>query len=544
MARSTAILKGAVYLPLPRPDSSAIRSALTVDVYEPGEESPTVVHGYADIGTHLVVPRYFGIEYAERTRTALDDRRSEGLPISFPTAPVPREKQVPILQEMKDLLAHSTDVTLKAHVGFGKTVCGILLAQHLGRTTLIVVDQENLKRQWIETLTDMFGVPLSDIGVIQGKKCEYEGKSVVIAMVQTLSQCVLPDEVYDYFGLMILDECHIFGAAQYSRVMLEFHAKYRIPVSATPDRKDALQRILKWNLGKDRVSAAATPDKSAVFIVEHETVYSWYATVSPKQGRIITEIAEDPSRNLLIAQIAKLVYDDGHHLLIQSDRIEQLQELRAMLYYLGVPEEDLGLFTAFSPEMKLRKDAEPKGLPPHVAKDDEGNLAPFSPLHYEAYMRKVKTKEFIHMEKNCRILLATAAKFSKGANVPRLSAGIDATPKAAAEQSQGRILRPLEGKLTPLWITISDVNNYRCQHWYASRLRDYARNNVVFNMWNEDGSTTPCNVRDLIAQAQARSSELRDYEIRQQPNGWNELLPTTGSPRKRQRGLGIVDVRA
>lgn len=60
------------------------------------------------------------------------------------------------------------------------------------------------------------------IGILRGKKIDYEGKDIVIAMIQSLITKVrdetgakiarYPKHVMDYFGMMIIDEGHHISA--------------------------------------------------------------------------------------------------------------------------------------------------------------------------------------------------------------------------------------------------------------------------------------------------------------------------------------------
>ncbi|MGZ7215786.1 hypothetical protein ACXWOG_11350, partial [Streptococcus pyogenes] len=75
-------------------------------------------------------------------------------------------------------------------------------------------------------------------------------------------------------------------------------------------------KILDHNLGPVKVSADKEYEEASVFMIDHHTVYSWYANVSPKVGRIINEVADDGLRNLKIADAALYMYDVDHDVLI------------------------------------------------------------------------------------------------------------------------------------------------------------------------------------------------------------------------------------
>lgn len=63
-------------------------------------------------------------------------------------------------------------------------------------------------------------------------------------------------------------------------------------------------------------------------------------------------------------------------------------------------------------------------------------------------------------------------------DIPRLNAGIDATPRSDAIQLIGRIRRPYPDKKKPLWYTIVDRKSKVFVRHYNSRKREYLANNM------------------------------------------------------------------
>ena len=130
--------------------------------------------------------------------------------------------------------------------GYGKTVCAIAMAAKLQRKTLIIVHKEFLADQWIERINQY--APGSSIGRIQGDLFDTDGHSFVIAMIQTLCSRDFTDRLSG-FGFLIVDEAHHIGAPAFSQVMFMVRTEYTLGLSATPERKDGLTRLLHWFLG-------------------------------------------------------------------------------------------------------------------------------------------------------------------------------------------------------------------------------------------------------------------------------------------------------
>jgi superfamily II DNA or RNA helicase len=521
MARP-AILAGHMSIPteeLTAREVSAIKGTLRVKHQLMGEKKPQIIEAFSlSNDGYIRVPRQYGIDLCRKYGIEWEDHTSAGTKKKWPKIPEPRDYQHDFIDGLSSSIDSYYDFLARAHTGFGKTISSLIAAARLGTTTLIVVDQENLKEQWIKELTRLFGFKEKDIGIIQGPECSYKDKAVTIAMVQSLSQKDYPEDMYSYFGLVIVDEVHIIGAPTFSFILMEFAAAYRMGVSATPKRKDGLQKLLDYNLGRVRVAADKKHDESVVYFTYHETVYSWYANISPKTGRFISEVSEDGARNLLVAEAAIWLYETGRDVLVLSDRIEHLEHLKDLCFYLGVPGEEMGVYAGRMPGFRYEKDPKPNRRPPDLERG-----AAYTPVHMKLISRTTPKKRLAEIKDKCRIIFATYGMFAKGVDVPRLAGGVDATPRAAAEQVHGRILRELDGKLKSIWITVADWMNNRAVFSFMNRVRDYSRSNGKIFEWAADGRIEQWDVHDLVDEAVARSKELKSLQIVTNSDGLNTL---------------------
>lgn len=514
-----AILSGAMALPLSRIDVALVKREQTHRYWKMGEEEACTVTAYRIDGKYIHVPRQYGIEVCRKFEIDFIDETSGGVPVTFPRVPNPRDYQVNTLTEVQKKIEGYFDFVFRARTGFGKTISALIVAARLGVSTLILVDQDNLKDQWVEALGTHFGIPPKDVGIIQGNVCSYEGKAVTIAMIQTLSQKRMAKAVYSYFGFMVVDEVHTAGAPTFSTVLMDFSATSRIGVSATPKRRDGLQKILNDNLGKVRVYVADEHRRSSLYIVDHPTVYSWYANTSPKVGRYLTEVSEDGSRNLLVAESAAMLYESGRDTLVLGDRIEQLQHLMNLCYYLGIPYDEMGLYTGqeyvYGYDVQAVPPRRPEGWERHTE---------YTPVTLKLIAKKTPKKKLKTIKDSASLIFATYAMFSKGIDVPRLAGGVDATPRSTAEQMHGRILREMEGKPASIWVTVADTSSYRSIHQLVGRLTDYQRNNAALFRLNDDGSTEPCQPNELTPRLREQVEHLKSARIEPVCAGLNTLL--------------------
>lgn len=502
-----AVVAGAVFLPKKLIDVAEVKASLTVEQWVMGAKEATLVPAYYTSGAYMAVPRSYGLQSIAKAGIPFVDKRSAGVAFRFPKAVKHTGDYVyqhEFVQRIVDCCRTMSDFLVHAATGKGKTVCALSVAQKRGRATLVVVDQDNLMQQWRKECKQVLGLKEEQIGTVQGPTCKYEGCGVVVAMVQSLVQRDYPDEFYDYFGTVVFDEVHTAGAPTFSQALLMFSAEVRFGVSATIDRRDALQRIIHWNLGEVAVALTDKHDSSYLYYLESDTVYSWYASISPKIGRIVTEVSDDPARNLKIAGAIRWLYESGRDVLVVSDRIEQLENLKAMSYYMGIPEVDLGLYCGFSNRWGYEKNPTPKRRPVGHERGTE-----YTPVRLARIRKKVPKAKLAEVLTRAKVIFATFGMFAKGVDVKRLSGGIDCTPRSRAEQVHGRILRKLDGKYIPIWVTIRDINSYRLDHQFLQRIDEYVASSAEIYKWNPEHGVRLADVRELKREVRGNIKELK-----------------------------------
>lgn len=526
-----AFISGGVTISKSALDMEAVRRDLTIKHWTMGEKEPYIVYGYTQTKTTITVPRAYGLKLISECGIESSTETTRGVAVRFPRE-VKHEGKYAYQQDFVDRIFENTerrsDFLVHAATGKGKTVCALSVAQRRGRATLVVVDQENLMHQWRDECQNALGLRPDQIGTVQGPVCSYRGKSVTVAMVQTLVSREFDERFLNQFGTVIFDEVHTVGAPTFSRALLMFPAEVRFGVSATIDRGDDLQKLLHYNLGQVEVSLLDKHDKSYVYFIENPTVYSWYANISPKTGRILSEVSEDGYRNNTIVQAIGWLYgDQGRDTLVIGDRIEQLENLMAMCAYAGIPEEDMGLYCGFRNVWKFAPDPRPRRRPVGYEKGTE-----YTPVFFGRVRKRRTKKELDCIKANSKIIFATFGMFAKGVDVPRLSAGMDVTPRSKSQQVHGRILRVQEDKLVPLWVTIRDTQSYRLEYQFANRVEEYAASSAEIYEWHLENGVRSWGVKELARDARTNSKALRALNIETRGDGCNMLTtpPTPSAP--------------
>ncbi len=515
--------------------SPKVRSDLTLRWKIIDSEDQQVLQMFQHGGENIWIPRDYGVNVCASTAPPYEHgavMREDIDPIEL------RDYQEPWVADICRQFQDHHDVIAKAGVGKGKTVMSLEVARRMGLVPLILVDQEFLKNQWIERAMEFYATDEDDIGIIQGPTCDYENKTVVIGMIQSLYQKQYPAEVYEHFGLVILDEVHTVGAPQFSKVLSQFGARYRLGVSATPNRPDALNKVLRAHLGPVRVELESEHEASQVRIIEYDdNPASWYATITKKEGRFITEVSEDTDRNLMIAEVIHRMWKKGRHMLIIGGRIMQLEGLIEMVVAMGVDRDDCGLVTGSESVWRYNKDPNPN-LPPEGW---DGKVL-YTPVKLGVSSKTVRKTE-LELRKNTKqLIFSTYGMFMKGVDVPRLDSGIDVTPRSRSQQVHGRILRTQPGKATPIWVTIRDRVNYRCEFQLMNRLAEYAENNAEVYLWRpSQGQMQKQDVPDLRRRLRTRVARLQEAKILTRRDGRNiVLIPGTGQQLNAARSKPIV----
>ena len=208
--------------------------------------------------------------------------------------------------------------------------------------------------------------------------------------------------------------------------MFKICPKYTLGLTATPERKDGLTRLLYWFLGPEFFRIERTAEKTTRVETLHYMCDAFKeAPPVTRFGNInmaamVTAVTELEDRNALIVEHADRCVLEGRRVLVLSDRRDHCFDLqkklgsKSALYIGGMKEEDLA----------------------------ESAKAP--------------------------VVIATFQLAQEGLDIPVLDTCILSTPKSDIKQAIGRIMRETPGKNNaPLIVDVID-------HW-----------SVFYSMWRK-----------------------------------------------------------
>lgn len=319
------------------------------------------------------------------------------------------------------------------------TMMGIRLAQHIGVKTAVLTHRQVLVDQWIESIQKFTNATIQTVGSsgdLEGEKDFYLFNIAQVAKKwDPIGKKWVEKRlgIYKDIGLLIVDEAHIVGATEMSKALLYFNPRMLIALTATPERRDGMDKVLNLYFG----------DYSATRIIriaQNEfTVYRCATGIKPEFSQnkmggkdwnsLVDSLLTNSRRNAMILDIIQKYSD--YNILLLTKRKSHCNLLAKMLKECGISNTVM------------------------VGTQDK-------------------------YDKTARVLLSTYSKLGVGFDDSRLNMLILACSVKDIEQYAGR-LRDAQGKNRVIIDMVDSDPN--CQaHWLERRKWYQSRKGVVKNM--------------------------------------------------------------
>lgn len=308
---------------------------------------------------------------------------------------------------------------LNLYCGGGKTTISLYVASILKKKTIIVVHKDFLLNQWKERIEQF--IPDARIGMIKAKVVDIMNKDFVLASLQSLCMKDYEDNLFNDFGLAIVDEVHHTSAEVFSQALKKINCEFSIGLSATVKRKDGLSKVFMWFLGSIVYKASKRVDTVSVLYKEYYVPDPLYS----KEYHLFGD-------KLNIAKMINNICNYFPRIEFMTDTIRCILEKEPMRKVLILSDRRNHLQTMYDYFARIGLDA---GL----------------------YIGGMKQDVLAACEKR-QIILATFAIASEGYDQKGLDTLVLASPKSDVVQSVGRILRDKENdrKHVPMVIDIVD----------------------------------------------------------------------------------------
>lgn len=407
--------------------------------YDPNQkQQPKPILMYSKDQTHFHVPRFYGQEhFGKADHSHLQEGKNIDIKFNGKLWDDPVRhnfNQAPVAKKVLSLMRNTNaGGILSLPTGSGKTQMSMHFISEIGKKTLIVVHSQMLMTQWEERITK--ALPDASVGHIQGNKCDVEGKDIVLAMIQSLAiQDKYPPSSFSEFGFVICDETHVLGAPYFSRAIWKFsHVRYILGLSATPNRKDKMDRILYLTMGPmlHRASAATNTSRK-VSVKFHYFDQGEQKVILRKDGKcnsslMITLLTEDEKRNTFLKHLICDLMKQDRSILAFSDRVGHLDMMTQWV-------------TREFPDQRT--------------------------VHYHANLDE-ETRLDVDQTKY-HWIAATYHLFSAGMDISSVDTILFMTPRSSVMQTVGRI-RNASGPNKPIIIDVVDTFGPFIHQQYARR---------------------------------------------------------------------------
>jgi superfamily II DNA or RNA helicase len=402
-----AVISDRIYLHCTPELREELNKELTYKIpsYNP-MDPPIVIKNMATIRKNLVTIPVGRIDLIPKDYEIIDKRVT--IPIDFPEYNASlRESQQVVYDDVDD------NCIINAWVSWGKTYSALAIASKLKQKTLVVVHTIALRTQWEKKVELLFGFKP---GIIGSKQFNID-TPIVIGNIQSLYRNI--DKIRKAFGTVILDEMHHVSSNTFSRVIDTNHARYKIGLSGTIERKDGKHVVFRDYFG----NTVYKPPKENYLVPTIEVIKTDIRFMDgariPWANRV-TQLTTNEEYIHLVSLLAAAYAAKGHKVLVVSDRVQFL-----------------------------------KSCAKRVGSNAVCITGEVSSLDRDDMLLSLRTPDV-------DIVFGIQSIFAEGISEDCLSCLILGTPvnnEPLLTQLIGRVIRELEGKITPKIVDIHLIGN-------------------------------------------------------------------------------------
>ncbi len=413
---------------------------------------------YQKTDKHLVLPLYYFLNTFKNKSYKVCFDNINYFPTSIKSSIILRDSQKECFKKwMEEFEKPFGGGVICLSTGQGKTVLSLKLIEESKKRTLVIVNKIELMNQWKREIKKWFGDSVN-IGIIQGTRFDSTNCDIVIGMLQTISlKKTINSENFNWVEACFIDECHNISSEAFSNIMFKVRPKALFGLTATLERKDKTENVIKWYMGDILYDGRAKALKQTTEV--HVWKYKGGSSVEKylRDGTVavstmITNISKDLERNNNLTKIIRdlINADERRNILVIGDRIDQLK-----FFHSKLGSEISGLFIG-----------------------------------------SMKSTE-LELSKEKRVLLGTYALVNEGFNLPKLNCLVFATPRSSITQAIGRIYRK-EHFINPLIVDIQDdFSIFKGQWWrrrkiYTTSIKDCVIITKSFIAPQKQGVTEKC----------------------------------------------------
>lgn len=503
-------------------EQQQIKNDLTIKPFTQGAPPGSAITfpAYRESGNKLYVPHYYGIQ---RYGVPTEIKISEGTNINLSFAGQLRDYQRPVVEKfihhVQSQPAGVGGGLLELPCAWGKTSGSLYILSQLKKKAIVIIHKEFLMNQWIERIQQF--LPGARIGKIQGQIIDIDDKDIVLCMLQSLVGKDYPGDLFESFGLTIIDEVHHISSQTFSNALFKVVTKYMLGLSATMNRKDGTTKVFKLFLGEVIHKAENKTETD----VEVRSVY--YKTNDAEFNETILDFKGQPQISSMISKLCaysrRTEFIISHlNAFIRNGTEEECAEHKAKMDAQVPPcsmcsktenylvkntccetvkycfpcmkrTSEQVLTTASGRKQRPKCPNCKKVLAFEQNYIENPYVKPLTTLHTIILSHNLNVLEYIYNKFVCKnlasvgyyvggmseaelkmaetkqIILASFAMASEGLDIPTLNAEFLITPKTDVVQSVGRILRAKHATTKPVIYDFVDTHETFRRQWLKRR---------------------------------------------------------------------------
>jgi superfamily II DNA or RNA helicase len=294
-----------------------------------------LIRSYEEDLEHIWIPR--GLEEAVVAILA-----EAGTDLELGDAlPDPAPAQLDFLGSLSPTQRHAVDAVsahhrgvLVAPTGAGKTAMACALIAHHCVPTLVVVDRQALADQWRAQLSVFLGLEGRQVGQLGGGR-KRRSRIVDIAMFGSLANRVSDPDLFDGYGLVVVDECHHVPAPSYEQALRHAPIRRWLGLTATPRREDGLHPLITMQCGPIRHTMSRSGGPLVLRVITHESLADPGLDERAGYTAFMTGLAADEERNAAIVADVSAALGRGRNCLVLTQRVDHLARLSELVSASG-----------------------------------------------------------------------------------------------------------------------------------------------------------------------------------------------------------------
>ena len=238
---------------------------------------------------------------------------------------LPRQIE-PFKKAIEHLNKHRT-TTIALYPGFGKTFMGVMLSWYYNLKTCVLVHRDNVGKAWLKTYKNYFKETLKTPD-IKGKKNEvlisslmngenditwvdekgkYNKDAKIFVVMDTRVKKIDP-KILRSFGMLIIDEAHLFCCKSKVEPMLSFTPKYVIAESATIQKANGMEKVIQSICGPHNIEKISDKPYN-FFLIKTDIEYDF-----PHSKNIFNDLLNHRLYNQEMNEIiVKVIESNQHH---------------------------------------------------------------------------------------------------------------------------------------------------------------------------------------------------------------------------------------